>query len=96
MKAPEDIILAPVVTEKSTDLIKQNKYTFLVHPEANKIEIKKAVERLFNVKVLKVNTLMDRGKRRRMGRSEGRTPDRKKAIVTLKPGDKIPLFETLE
>ena len=74
----------------------EDKYTFLVAPWANKIEIKQAIEKLFNVKVLKVNTLVDRGKLRRMGRFQGRQPDRKKAIVTLKPGDKIKVFEALE
>ncbi|QGP91837.1 50S ribosomal protein L23 [Neomoorella glycerini] len=96
MRAPEEIIIQPLVTEKSTGLMAENKYTFLVDPGANKIEIKHAIEKLFNVKVLKVNTLMDRGKMRRVGRFQGRQPDRKKAIVTLKPGDKIKVFEGLE
>lgn len=96
MRAPQDVIIAPLITEKTTNLMAENKYTFIVAPDANKIEIKQAVEKLFNVKVEKVNTLKDRGKLRRMGRFEGRQPDRKKAIVTLKPGYKIPIFEGLE
>ncbi|MGI9860703.1 50S ribosomal protein L23 [Moorella naiadis] len=96
MRAPEEIIIRPLVTEKSTGLMADNKYTFLVAPGANKIEIKHAIEKLFNVKVLKVNTLVDRGKLRRVGRFQGRQSDRKKAIVTLRPGDKIQVFEGLE
>lgn len=96
MRAPQDIIIAPLITEKTTNLMADNKYTFIVARDANKTEIKQAIEKLFNVKVLKVNTLMDRGKLRRMGRFQGRQPDRKKAIVTLVPGQKIPIFEGLE
>lgn len=96
MRAPQDIIIAPLITEKTTNLMADNKYTFIVARDANKTEIKQAIEKLFNVKVLKVNTLMDRGKLRRMGRFQGRQPDRKKAIVTLMPGQKIPIFEGLE
>ncbi|GFN23045.1 MAG: 50S ribosomal protein L23 [Thermoanaerobacteraceae bacterium] len=96
MRAPQDIVIAPLITEKTTNLMADNKYTFIVARDANKIEIKHAIEKLFNVKVLKVNTLPDRGKLRRMGRFQGRQPDRKKAIVTLAPGQKIPVFEGLE
>ncbi|MDK2821208.1 MAG: large subunit ribosomal protein [Clostridia bacterium] len=96
MRTPEEIIIKPIVTEKTTNLIAENKYTFLVAPESNKIEIKNAIEKLFDVKVLKVNTLYDRGKLRRVGRYQGRQPDRKKAIVTLADGDKIQIFEALE
>lgn len=96
MRLPEEIIIKPLISEKSTGLMAEDKYTFLVAPGANKIEIKHAIEKLFNVKVLKVNTLVDRGKLRRMGRFQGRQPDRKKAIVTLKAGDKIKVFEALE
>lgn len=96
MRAPEEIIIQPLVTEKSTGLMADNKYTFLVDPGANKIEIKHAIEKLFHVKVLKVNTLFDRGKLRRVGRFQGRQSDRKKAIVTLRPGDKIQVFEGLD
>lgn len=88
-----DIIKRPVVSEKSYDLLADNKYTFYVNPAANKIEIKKAVEEIFKVTVLNVNTLNVKGKEKRMGRAVGRTNDRKKAIVTLKEGDKIEVFE---
>lgn len=88
-----DIILRPVITEKSTNLMEQNKYTFYVYPQANKIQIRQAVEQIFGVRVAEVHTLKVRGKKRRVGRHEGRTPDRKKAIVTLKSGDKIEIFE---
>lgn len=88
-----DIILRPVITEKSTNLMGQNKYTFYVYPQANKIQIRQAVEQIFGVRVAEVHTLKVRGKKRRVGRHEGRTPDRKKAIVTLKSGDKIEIFE---
>ncbi|HIE52100.1 MAG TPA: 50S ribosomal protein L23 [Armatimonadetes bacterium] len=95
MKDPRDIIVRPVATEKSYYLAtEQNKYIFQVHPEANKIEIRRAVEEIFNVEVVKVNTMWVRGKRRRLGRfPEGRTPRWKKAIVTVRPGQKIPIFE---
>ena len=96
MRTPEDIIIKPLVTEKSTSLMAEDKYTFIVAPNANKIEIKQAIEKLFDVKVLKVNTLVDRGKLRRMGHSQGRQPDLKKAVVTLRSGDKIKVFEALE
>lgn len=90
-----DIIMRPVITEKSTKLMEQNKYTFYVYPRANKVQIRQAVEEIFGVHVIQVNTLKVRGKKRRLGRHEGRTPDRKKAIVTLVPGDKIEIFEGL-
>jgi len=90
MKDPRTIILEPVITEKSTLASQeQNKYTFKVPLSANKIEIKKAVEELFNVKVLKVHTIRMRGKSRRLRFARGKTPDWKKAIVTLAPGHKI-------
>ncbi|SHG74240.1 LSU ribosomal protein L23P [Thermosyntropha lipolytica DSM 11003] len=93
MKDPRDIIIKPVVTEKSMELLADNKYTFIVDKKANKTEIKNAVEKIFNVRVEKVRTMNVKGKTKRMGRFEGKTPDRKKAIVTLKPGHKIRLFE---
>ncbi len=80
---PRDIILAPVVTEKSTGMIPQKKYTFKVAMGANKIQIAEAVEAVFGVKVEKVNTIHMKGAKRRMGRHEGYRPDWKKAIVTL-------------
>ncbi|NLK00821.1 MAG: 50S ribosomal protein L23 [Clostridia bacterium] len=95
MARADEIILKPVVSERSMGLMEQNKYTFIVHRNANKVEIKKAVEELFDVKVEKVNTLNLVGKKKRMGRYVGRTPNRKKAIVKLREGEKIELFEGL-
>ena len=92
----EDIILKPVLTEKAYDGIASKKYTFYVKKDANKVEIKLAVEKLFGVQVDKVNTMNCKGKLKRMGRNEGYTPDRKKAIVTLKESSKpIAFFESL-
>jgi len=88
-----DILLKPIVTEKSMGLMEEDKYTFLVDKRANKIEIKKAVEELFKVTVLDVKTMVVKGKIKRVGRFTGKTPDRKKAVVTLKSGDKIAVFE---
>ena len=82
-KLAQDIILRPIITENSMDGIADRKYTFEVAKDANKIEIAKAVEELFEVKVAKVNTINVDGKLRRYGRYEGFTPSRKKAIVTL-------------
>ena len=86
---PEEIIIAPVVTEKSNDLLQEGKYTFKVNRNATKVEIAKAVEKLFEVKVLKVNTVSVKGKKRRVGYHQGKTSDWKKAIVTIdtNPGD---------
>jgi len=89
MRDPRQIILAPVVSEKTTDLQEEGKYTFRVAPEANKVEIWKAVEELWKVKVSKVNTIKVRGKFRRMGRHAGYTSGWKKAIVTLESGHSI-------
>lgn len=80
---PEDIIIAPIVTEKSNDGLQEGKYTFKVNKNATKIEIVTAVEKLFDVKVIKVNTMTVKGKKKRMGRYEGKTSDWKKAIVTI-------------
>ncbi len=93
MKDYRDIIIKPVVTEKSMDLLADNKYTFIVDKHANKTEIKSAIEHIFKVRVEKVYTINVKGKPKRMGRFEGKRPDRKKAIVALKPGQKIRLFE---
>ena len=82
-RAAQDIIVRPIITENSMEGIADRKYTFRVANFANKIEIKKAVEKLFGVKVEKVNTISVKGKKKRMGRSEGYTSDWKKAIVTL-------------
>jgi large subunit ribosomal protein L23 len=90
-----NVIIAPVVSEKSYGLLDRNAYTFTVHPDANKIEIRQAIEEIFNVRVDKVNTLNRQGKRKRNRRSWtfGRRPDTKRAIVTLVEGDRIDLFE---
>ena len=86
---PEEIIIAPVVTEKSNDEMQMGKYTFEVNKKATKIEIANAVEKLFNVKVLNVNTMTVRGKTKRVRYVEGKTSDWKKAIVTIdtNPGE---------
>lgn len=94
MKKAQDIILAPVITEKSMYGVAEKKYTFKVANDANKIEIAHAVEELFDVKVAKVNTVSVRGSFKRMGRNEGYRPDWKKAIVTLTENSKtIEFFE---
>ena len=80
---PEDIIIEPVITEKSNDEIQMGKYTFKVNKKATKVDIKRAVEKLFEVKVLSVNTMTVKGKEKRVGRSVGKTSDWKKAIVTI-------------
>ena len=83
----EDIIIAPVVTEKSSDGIAEGKYTFKVNKKATKIDIKRAVEKLFEVKVLNVTTITVKGKEKRVGRNVGKTSDWKKAIVTIDTND---------
>ena len=90
-----DVILRPVVSEKTMGLLDGNAYTFVVHPDANKIAIRDAVEAIFNVRGSKVNTLNRTGKRRRNRRSFtfGKRPDTKRAIVTLVAGERIDLFE---
>ena len=88
-----DVLLRPVVTEKSTALMEQNKYVFEVHRRANKLQIKEAVEKLFGVTVLSVNVITVPAKPRGFGRLRGMRPAWKKAVVTLKPGDKIEIFE---
>jgi len=96
MKDPRDIILAPIVSEKSYGLIEQGVYTFRVDPNASKPEIHDAVEAIWGVSVVKVNTLTRKGKVTRVRRSNrtGRKADTKRAIVTLAPGNDIPLFES--
>lgn len=95
MLEARDIILKPVISEKSMGLMEENKYTFMVDKRANKIQIKNAIQDIFDVTVLDVRTMIVRGKVKRMGRHEGKTPDRKKAIVTLQQGDEIEIFEGL-
>lgn len=89
---PRDIILKPVISEKSYGLLEENKYTFVVRPDANKTQIKIAVEQIFSVSVLDVNTLNRTGKRKRTRHGFGRRKNTKRAIVSLKPGDTIELF----
>jgi len=92
IKDPRDILLAPVVSEKSYGLIDENKYTFLVDPSANKTEIKIAVEKVFGVHVLGVNTANRPGKRRRTRWGYGHRPDTKRAIITIADGERIEIF----
>src|SRR3954467_4981775 len=89
---PRDVILAPVISEKSYGLIEEGTYTFLVRPEANKTEIKIAVEKIFNVRVLNVNTANRQGKRKRTRYGYGKRKDTKRALVSLQPGDSIEIF----
>lgn len=89
---PRDIILAPVVSEKSYQLLDENKYTFVVDPRANKAQIKIAIEEIFGVRVLKVSTLNRKGKARRTRFGMGKRPDQKRAIVSVAPGDSIDIF----
>ena len=95
-KDPRTVILRPVVSEKSYALLDVGVYTFLVHPEANKTEIRQAVESIFSVRVANVNTLNRKGKRKRNRRRAtfGQRADTKRAIVTLAGGDRIELFES--
>jgi large subunit ribosomal protein L23 len=94
MKAPQDIVIRPIITERSMRDMEESKYTFVVNKKANKIEIKKAVEELFGVKVESVNVVNYMGKMRRMGRNIGRKASWKKAFVKLAEGSKkIEFFE---
>ncbi|HHW03532.1 MAG TPA: 50S ribosomal protein L23 [Thermoanaerobacterales bacterium] len=96
MRDPHDIILRPWITEKTMDMKPYKKYVFVVDKNSNKTEIKNAVESIFGVKVEKVNTINMRGKKKRLGIHEGKRPDWKKAIVTLKKDSKaIEFFEAL-
>ncbi len=90
---PRDVILAPVVSEKSYSLLDQNAYTFYVHPEANKTEIRQAVEAIWGVKVVGVNTVNRKGKSKRFRYSVGKRRDTKRAVVKLAEGDRIEIFE---
>ena len=93
MKANHDLILAPVVSEKSYDLIEnENTYTFEVDPRSNKEEIRDAIEEIFEVRVLRVNTMNRKGKRKRSGYTFGKRKDVKRAIVKIAEGDSIDLF----
>ena len=93
MKFLEDVLLAPVISEKSYDRISEsNSYTFFVHPKTNKLELKKAVEQMFDVSVLRVNTMYRKGKKKRFGYVYGKQSDKKIAIVTLPEGQTIEAF----
>jgi len=94
MKNPRDIIIEPVVSEKSYDLVADNNtYTFIVDPRTNKTEIRQAIEEIFGVKVSSVNTMIRKGKQKRTGYTIGRRKDTKRALVTLVDGDSIDVFE---
>jgi large subunit ribosomal protein L23 len=94
MPTKHEIIVRPIVTEKSSARYQERgEYAFEVHPDASKPQIRQAIEELFGVKVTDVWTSNQRGKEKRMGRSIGRRPNWKKAIVTLRPGDSIEVFE---
>jgi len=95
VRDPRDVIIKPVVSEKSYGLLDSNVYTFVVHPDASKPEIHDAVESIFGVRVTKVNTLNRNGKRKRNRKTGtwGSRPDTKRAFVTLVDGDRIDLFE---
>jgi large subunit ribosomal protein L23 len=95
MSDPRDVILRPVVSEKSYGLLDHGVYTFIVSPDANKIQIRQAVEQIFSVSVVKVNTLNRKGKRKRHRAKPifGKRADTKRALVTLAEGQRIPLFE---
>lgn len=96
MKSAYDIIIKPVITENSMDMLSEKKYTFKVATDANKIEIKKAVEEIFGVKVSKVTTINMDGKMKRMGRNEGRRAAYKKAVVKLTEDSKtIEFFDSM-
>jgi len=94
MKNPRDIIFEPVVSEKSYDLVEaSNTYTFIVDPRSNKTEIKLAIEKIFDVKVVSVNTMNRKGKHKRTGYVIGKRKDTKRALVTLSVGHSIDVFE---
>ena len=94
MKDPRDIILSPIVSEKSYAAVQNKQYSFLIDTRVDKVEVKKAVEKIFNVKVLRVNTINVKPKPKRLGKSSGYTSKRKKAIVTVSAKDKIDFFES--
>ncbi len=89
---PRDVLIRPVISEKSYGLLDENKYTFIVRPDANKTQIKIAVEQVFNVKVTSVNTVNRQGKRKRTRFGYGKRKDTKRAIVSLADGERIDIF----
>ena len=92
MKDHRDVLVAPVVSEKSYGLLDENKYTFIVAPDANKTEIKIAVEKVFGVKVISVNTMNSQGKNKRTRFGDGKRKDTKRAIVHVAAGERIDIF----
>jgi large subunit ribosomal protein L23 len=90
---PNEVLLAPVVTEKSYQLVEERKYSFRIHPDAHKTQVRQAVEQLFDVRVERVNILQVRPKPKRRGLHRGKKPGWKKAIVQLREGDSIEIFE---
>ncbi len=93
MKTARDVIIRPVVSEKSYAGLENNTYTFLVDPRSNKTEIKEAIQKIWDVRVLSVNTINRKGKVKRRRFTQGKRPDQKRAIVTLAEGDSIEIFE---
>jgi large subunit ribosomal protein L23 len=93
MENLRDVLIRPLVTEKTTAMMQENKYAFVVPLRANKVQIRQAVEQIFKVKVLVVNTIRVMGKTKRMGKTQGKRPDYKKAIVKLASGQTIEFFE---
>lgn len=94
-RGPFEVLLRPLLTEKMTALRESaNKVAFLVHPDANRIEIRRAIETALNVKVERVNVMNVRGKVKRLGRNVGQRPGWKKAVVTLQPGQKLEMYES--
>ncbi|MEU0490667.1 50S ribosomal protein L23 [Nocardiopsis sp. NPDC006139] len=89
---PRDIIIEPVISEKSYGLMDENKYTFIVHPDANKTQIKIAIKQIFDVEVTAVNTINRKGKRKRTRFGYGKRPDTKRAIVSVADGQQIDIF----
>jgi len=94
MKDPRDIIISPIVSEKSYAAAQNKQYSFFIDERVDKSEIKKAIEKIFNVKVLKVSTMNVKAKPKKLGRSVGKSSKKKKAIVTLSKKDKIDFFES--
>ncbi|HEX9774058.1 MAG TPA: 50S ribosomal protein L23 [Actinomycetota bacterium] len=93
MKDPRDVVLAPVVSEKSYGALDRGVYTFIVHPDATKVEIRQAIETIFEVRVINVNTMWRKGKKKRTGWVHGARASRKRAVVTLAEGDSIEIFQ---
>jgi large subunit ribosomal protein L23 len=93
MKGPRDVVIRPIVSEKSYSALERNSYTFLVARDSNKTEIKEAIQQIWNVRVENVNTMIRKGKTKRTRFAKGKRPDHKHAVVKLAPGDTIEIFE---